>query len=66
MFVYAIWKTGGEYEGEDVLLGVFSDYVKTREKVLELQSKDSDCDFYAWGLELDRLYESFDPKGHVL
>ena len=64
MFVYGLWSAVGAYEGAEVCLGIFSDYVKAREVMLE----KGDGDLYISKIELDKVEDNWDGDalGEVL
>ena len=56
MFVYGLWSAVGAYEGAEVCLGIFSDYVKAREVML---AKGDDGDLYISKIELDKVEDNW-------
>ena len=62
--VYCLWYGVGAYEGADVCVGIYSDYVKAYAAQLAYQEKFSTEDVYITKVELDR--NEFDNYGDAI
>ena len=46
MLIYALWRTADAYEGADICLGIYSDYVKARAAEINFLAKNRNEDVY--------------------
>ena len=46
MLIYGLWRTADAYEGADVCLGIYSDYVKARTAEINFLAKNNKEDVY--------------------
>ena len=53
MQVYGLWCSVGAYEGADVCLGIYSDYVKARSAELKYLSENSEDEVYLTKIGVD-------------
>ena len=53
MQVYGLWCSVGAYEGADVCLGIYSDYVKARSAELKYLSENSEDEVYLTKINVD-------------
>ena len=53
MQVYGLWYSVGAYEGADVCLGIYSDYVKARSAELKYLSENSEDEVYLTKINVD-------------
>ena len=53
MQVYGLWYSVGAYEGADICLGIYSDYVKARSAELKYLSENSEDEVYLTKINVD-------------
>lgn len=53
MYVYGVFLAVGDYEGEDVMMGLYSDYVMARDSLIDYLKGREDEDFYIQKIKLD-------------
>lgn len=51
-YVYGVFLAVGCYEGEDVMMGLYSDYVMARDRMIDYLKGSEDADFYIQKIKL--------------